>query len=209
MTERFGKNYFFGKKGSNYSNYEKLNHSERFKSLISFIEHHEIKGRFLDVGCALGFLIKEASPYFDELYGFDISRFAIERARQENPMADIRIIDLNKPLPYPDESFDCITALDVLEHTRHIEKNFEKIVKKLKKGGYLIVSMPIDSWPRKLFGFLDKDKTHISILRENKLLQIVEKNRLSILRKTRYCPAPVFLRIPYIPAEVELFLRKE
>jgi len=37
MREKFGKDYFYGKK-SNYSSYDKLNPSKQFKSVISFIK---------------------------------------------------------------------------------------------------------------------------------------------------------------------------
>lgn len=208
MVEKFGRNYFYGGKDSNYSNYEEGDHSKAFKSVVSFIVKQKLKGRFLDVGCAFGFLLREVSHFFDELHGFDISRFAINKAKQIIPEAGLIILDLDKSLPYPDESFDCIAALDVLEHTKNFKENFEKIVKKLKTGGYLIISVPIDAWPRRIFGFLDKDKTHISILKKEEILRIVEQNGLEIINKKHFCPFPIFHRIPYVPAEIELILKK-
>jgi SAM-dependent methyltransferase len=205
MKERFDKDYFCGK-GSNYPNYGKIDASKYFKRVISFIKDQGLNGRFLDVGCAFGLLLKEVSPFFNRLYGFDISKFAIRKAKEKVPKADLRVLDLEETLPYPDESFDCITALDVLEHTKNFENNFYKIVKKLKKGGYFIISLPIYSWPVKLFGFLDKDKSHVSILKENKIIQTIRRNKLSIVSKKYFLP---FFRIPYIPAEVELILKKE
>ena len=208
MTEIFGKDYFYGKKESNYSDYDKLNPSKQFKNAIHFVKKLKVKGRFLDVGCAFGLLLKEVSPFFDEIYGCDISRFAIQKAKEKIPKANLKVADLEKPLPYPDEFFDCITALDVLEHTKNLEASFENIVGKLKKGGYFIVSLPINAWPRKLFGFLDKDRTHISILKEDELVKIASKNKLAILSKKHFCPVPIFYRIPHIKIEIELFLRK-
>ncbi|NIM47042.1 MAG: methyltransferase domain-containing protein [Candidatus Aenigmarchaeota archaeon] len=209
MTERFGRDYFYGFKESNYYDYEKMNPSKLFKNVISFIKNQNIRGKFLDVGCAFGLLLKEVSPLFNELHGFDISEFAIKKAKQKIPKANLKVVDLEKSLPYSNESFDCIVALDVLEHTKNFEKNFEKIVKKLKRGGYLILSVPIDTWLRKFFGFLDKDKTHISILKEDKLFQIVKKNKLKVISKRYFFPLPLIYKIPYIPFEIELMLKKE
>jgi 2-polyprenyl-3-methyl-5-hydroxy-6-metoxy-1,4-benzoquinol methylase len=176
MIEKFGRSYFYGFERSNYINYEKLNPSKLFKGAIFFINKHNIRGgKILDVGCAFGFFLKEVSSYFDELHGFDISKFAIKKAKKIIPKAKLKVVDLEKSLPYPDDSFDCITAIDVLEHTKNFEKNFEKMVKKLKKNGYLIISTPLNEWPRKIFGFLDRDKTHISVLKEHELIKIVKK----------------------------------
>jgi len=62
-------------------------------------------------------LLKEVSSFFNELYGCDISQFAIIKARQKIPNADLRVVNV-EALSYPDDMFDCITALDVLEHMR-------------------------------------------------------------------------------------------
>ena len=141
MTEEFGRSYFYGFSKSNYLNYEKLIPSKLFEGIIYFVRKYNIRvNNILDVGCAFGFLLKELSSVFDELHGCDISRFAIEKAKKIVPEASLKILSLEDPLPYPDNKFDCITAVDVLEHTKNFEENFGKIVRHLKKGGYLIVS---------------------------------------------------------------------
>jgi 2-polyprenyl-3-methyl-5-hydroxy-6-metoxy-1,4-benzoquinol methylase len=125
------------------------------------------------------------------------------------PEASLQIHSLEDPLPYPDNSFDCITAVDVLEHTKNFEKSFEKIVTKLKKSGYLIVSTPLADWPRRYFGFLDKDETHISVLTENELTKIIKKNNMKVIDKRYYAPFPFIYRIPGIPFSLEILLRKQ
>jgi 2-polyprenyl-3-methyl-5-hydroxy-6-metoxy-1,4-benzoquinol methylase len=54
-------------------------------------------------------------------------------------------VDIRQSTPYPDEPFDCIAAIDVLEHDESYEDSFRRIVAKLKRGGYLAISSPIDS----------------------------------------------------------------
>jgi len=210
MTEKFGRNYFYGFSQSNYLNYEKLNPSKLFKGIIHFVKKHNIGGNeILDVGCAFGFLLKELSSVFSHLYGFDISEFATEKARKVVPEASLRILSLEDSLPYAEEKFDCITAVDVLEHTEDFEKNFEKIVRHLKKGGHLIISTPLDEWPRKYFGFMDKDETHISVLKEKELKDIIRRNKLKIIDERYYLPFPLIYRIPRIPFSIEILLRKQ
>jgi 2-polyprenyl-3-methyl-5-hydroxy-6-metoxy-1,4-benzoquinol methylase len=209
MTEEFGRSYFYGFSKSNYLNYEKLNPSKLFEGILYFVRKHNIRvNKVLDVGCAFGFLLKELSSVFDELHGFDISEFAIEKAKKVIPEASLKIHSLEDPLPYPDNNFDCITAIDVLEHTKDFERSFGKLVKKLRKGGYLIVSTPLDDWPRRYFGFMDTDKTHISVLKEQELNSIIKKNNLKVIDKRYYLPFPLIYRIPRIPFSIEVLLRK-
>ena len=206
--EKFNADYFYGKKNSNYSNYEGIDPSERFKTVISFISEEGITGRLLDVGCAFGLLLQETSCFFDEVYGCDVSQFAIDRAREYNPGADLRVVDIEEHLPYPDEFFDCITALDVLEHTRSFEESLGRVVTKLRRGGHMIISSPLDAWPRRLFGSLDRDKTHISIPKESRLKEFIQELKLAIVCERKYAPFPFFSEIPRIPAQIELILRR-
>ncbi|OGI12080.1 hypothetical protein A3K64_01935 [Candidatus Micrarchaeota archaeon RBG_16_36_9] len=207
MTEKFGKNYFYGRIDSNYINYEKMNASKYFNSVICFLKNQRL-GKILDAGCAFGLLLRELRPFFDELYGFDISSYAIKRAKKIAPEANLKIADLNEELPYRDNIFDCITVFDVLEHTKKFEESFKRLTRKLKKGGYLIISVPIDNWFTNIIAFLDNDKTHFSILREKEIIQIVKRNNLKIISKKHSITVPIFYRIPYVPGSLELILRK-
>jgi predicted TPR repeat methyltransferase len=208
MKEFFDKDYFYGNKKSNYACYDEINPKKYFKSVIEFIEERQRGGRYLDVGCAFGLLLREVSQFFDETHGCDVSAFAIEKARKNAPRSRLRAIDIDKIFPYPAGYFDVVTALDVLEHTKNLKENFEKISASVNDGGYLIVSTPILDWPRRIFGFLDKDKSHISIPEENEVIRIAEKNGFTILRRAHFLPAPKLCKVSYIPAEVELFLQK-
>lgn len=45
-------------------------------------------------------------------------------------------------IPHPDESFDCAMTTQVLEHIKDHEKAASELARIVKKGGYLIVSVP-------------------------------------------------------------------
>lgn len=207
--EKYGHDYYYGQKLSNYICYDSIDTSKQFNTVISFIRKNKLKGNYLDVGCAFGLLLRETSKDFDRVYGCDVSDFAISRARSNAKDADLRVVDIEKPLPYPDRYFDLVTAMDVLEHTTNLENAYGNIVRKVRPGGYLIMSMPIDEWPRKLAGFVDKDKTHVSVLPERRIENIIHKSGMRIISKRCYVPFPMVDQLPYIPAEVEYVMKND
>jgi len=209
MSEMFGRDYFYGKKESNYANYETMDPRRQFDGVKSIIKKHGINGKCLDVGCAFGFLLNWVSEHFDEMYGCDISKFAIGKAKEKFPGTDFRVVDADKGLPYPDESFDCVIAMDVLEHTKSFENSFDNLVGKLKSGGYMIFSVPMNNPLRRTFGFLDKDKTHISILSKPEIMRLIRKHDLKVVESKYKCSFPVLHKIGYVPVEIEFVLQKK
>jgi 2-polyprenyl-3-methyl-5-hydroxy-6-metoxy-1,4-benzoquinol methylase len=204
----FNRDYYYGKKTSNYKNYDSMNASKVFKTVISFVKKQKLNGRFLDAGCAFGFLMKEMSNHFEEVYGFDISEFAIEKAKINAQNANIKLIDIQKGLPYDNEMFDFIAALDILEHTNNFENSFAKLFAILKKGGYMVIRTPLNNKLRKYFGFVDRDITHISVPSEKDLKELFRKYPVEIIKKRVYIPTPINLEIPHIPGETEIIIKK-
>lgn len=206
----FSKDYFFGHKCSNYINYNWWDNDGYWKSIISVIKKYKMSGRMLDIGCAFGFLIKRVVPYFNEVHGIDISKFAIQRAKKEAPSAILKVVDFDtENLPYPDKYFNLITALDFLEHTESIEKSLKKITKKLKDNGYLIIFLPIkDTWAGRINRIFDKDATHISVPSRKELFEAINRAGLKIIKKS-YCLPIIFFRLKGIPVFIEVVLQKK
>ncbi len=121
-------------------------HSERknyIKKLFSIIERDiELKGKLLDVGCGTGILLEVAKEKGCEVYGQDISPFAVTHCR--NKGFDV----YDKPLPelnLPENSFDIITMFDVIAHFKDPVSYIKTVAKILKQGGYLIIKTPYHS----------------------------------------------------------------
>src|SRR5690606_26413684 len=96
--------------------------SPGFKSVLRYGEKlRALKGRSLDVGCGVGFVVQlMATPLFGfDSFGCDISSAAVERARQRLGEASeqrVRLIEGDGALPFGDGEFEVVTCFDVVEH---------------------------------------------------------------------------------------------
>jgi len=210
LEHLFNKDYYFGRKNSNYDNYRKWDNDRFWKSVIKTIKRYDIGGNSLDVGCAMGFLLKREKSYFENICGIDISDFAVSQAKQEAPFAIIKKVDIDDDqIPFSDNYFDFITALDVLEHTKSIERSLGKILQKLKDDGIIMISIPLaDTFFGKVFHKMDVDKTHISVPTVKTLFELLDKLDLEIIEKKYFLNAGYF-KIWGIPLDVELVLKKK
>ncbi len=87
-----------------------------------------LKGKILDVGC----WNKDLKKYLSK----DIEYVGIDVAG--NP--DI-FINLEKgKIPFPDNSFNCVVCIDVLEHLDNIHETFDELLRVSKR--YIIISLP-------------------------------------------------------------------
>jgi 2-polyprenyl-3-methyl-5-hydroxy-6-metoxy-1,4-benzoquinol methylase len=103
-------------------NYNAAEWSPGFKSVLRYGEKlRGIKGRSLDVGCGVGFVVQlMSSPLFGfDSFACDISSEAVGRARQrlgEGSEHRVRLIESDGALPFGDGEFEVVTCFDVLEH---------------------------------------------------------------------------------------------
>ncbi|RMH71085.1 MAG: class I SAM-dependent methyltransferase [Gemmatimonadetes bacterium] len=96
--------------------------------------------RLLDVGCGNGFIAASFVDRF-ETYGVDISTVALKAAAEKGIRT--AAIDANQmELPYPDQFFDVIICLDVLEHVFDPLALTKEIHAKLVPQGTFIVCVP-------------------------------------------------------------------
>lgn len=208
--EYFSEDYYYNTKNSNYADYNMWDNDKIWQSEIDTVKKYNIKGKVLDVGCAFGFLLKRYDKYFDNIYGIDISDFAIKNAKEKLPEGIFNVVNINnEELPYPDESFDLITALDVLEHTDSIKNSMEKLLPKLKNNGYMIISMPVkDTWAGRIFKYIDKDHSHISIPKRKDLFNIIQDLGFEVLEYFYFINAGKF-KLRIFPTTIEVIIKKK
>tara|TARA_B110000483_G_scaffold241664_1_gene325278 strand:- start:712 stop:1305 length:594 start_codon:yes stop_codon:yes gene_type:complete len=104
----------------------------RFKAaskLISFAPNAAV----LDIGCRDGNL-RGFLPKDIRFTGIDIA----EEFKSDN----IIIADVSEGIPFPNNSFDVIFMIDVLEHTLKPHEIFREIKRVMKKDAHFVISVP-------------------------------------------------------------------
>ena len=98
-----------------------------------------IHSRVLDVGIGDGFLAEWL--HTQELWGIDISAKRCRRARERLPGAHILVGDV-QALSFSDNAFDVVICADALEHMDRPEKAISEMMRVVRPGGSVIVSVP-------------------------------------------------------------------
>lgn len=100
----------------------------------------------LDFGCGKGIILKEALKINKNLKitGVDISREALRIARRTIPKAEFFLTSEDTHLPFKNNSFDFILALDVVEHLFNVKSTLKELNRVLKKDGKILISVPFN-----------------------------------------------------------------
>jgi SAM-dependent methyltransferase len=98
--------------------------------------------RILDAGCGAGPLLAALRDRGAIVTGFDKSAGMLKLARRRlGDDADLRVARLGSPLPFPDDTFDDVTASLVLHYLEDWGAALAELRRVLKPGGRLIVSV--------------------------------------------------------------------
>lgn len=97
-------------------------------------------GRLLDVGCGLGLFLETMAPEF-ELYGVDLSPYAVREAARRLPTARLEVASLTAGLPF-DGTFDVVTAINIFEHLEDPAAGLDAVRGRLRTGGLLVAHLP-------------------------------------------------------------------
>ncbi|MFC1553794.1 class I SAM-dependent methyltransferase [candidate division KSB1 bacterium] len=132
--------YFSGSE-CGYSDYssQELALRRTFRKLLSNLEKCGLTGgSLLEIGCGYGYLLDEAKGLFEYRAGTEFSKKALDKAEE---ITDIVIHggvdDIGK-----EREFDCIIAVQVIEHVYDPKKFVSDLAGHLKPGGVLVLAAP-------------------------------------------------------------------
>ena len=104
--------------------------------------------RVLDCGCGLGWFLKvldEVTPC--RLTGIDNDMVRLRRARAEmSPGVSLALGSVTR-LPYDDGTFDKVILSEVLEHIEDDSSALREVVRVVKPGGTLAITVPNHDYP--------------------------------------------------------------
>ena len=133
--------------------------------------------KILDVGCGTGANL-EMLAQFGESEGVDVSDDALEFCRRKGLKVHK---GLAEKLPFADESFDLVTALDVVEHLDDDATGLKEMRRVLKTDGRALIFVPAFMW---LWGVQDDVSNHRIRYTRAQIVARLEKAGFAIERAT-------------------------
>lgn len=111
-------------------------HKEKF--VYDWVDKLPRHSKILDLGCGNGYWLSWLKDKgFKDLVGVDIANYLHDKSIPHS------VVDINvEKLPFPNTSFDLVTAFQVLEHLENYFLIEQEIKRILKPGGYFIFSVP-------------------------------------------------------------------
>ncbi len=141
----------------------------------------------LECGLGVGKLMSLMEKWFPNsaLFGLDIDFDAISAARRVINRAGL-VVAAAESLPFPDQSFDLLISLHVIEHLPQPERFLGEARRLLRPEGILAVATPNPAgWPARLMGsrWSGWHAEHISLHPPGKWRAILEAQGFVVLRE--------------------------
>lgn len=110
------------------------------RSKLAYVEAAKrVEGRVLEIGTGTGYGVDIIAPHAVQYVTLDKCR-----SEELNEMpSNVEFVQCAvPPLPFEDESFDCVVSFQVIEHIRRDKEFVSEVWRVLKPGGKFIVSTP-------------------------------------------------------------------
>ena len=142
LAKRFDFDYWDGDRRICYGGYRYL--EGRWEKVArAMAEHYQLpaKPRILDIGCGKGFLLYDFLKVIPdaEIYGIDISPYAIANSKEE--IRDRLQVGSATDLPWPDDHFDLVISITTLHnlHAYDLDPALREMERVGKSNKYLCV----------------------------------------------------------------------
>ncbi|MFI3317477.1 MAG: class I SAM-dependent methyltransferase [Rikenellaceae bacterium] len=177
--------------------------SDNFVFQRSRLAYHyaseRISGRVLEIGTGSGYGVQIIAPYAERFTTIDKHTPSEEVLSAEN----VEFISATvPPLPFDDNSFDCVISFQVIEHIKDDKRFVAEVMRVLRKGGLFIVSTPnikmsltrnpwhVREYTKEEFrALLSADFSNVEalgVVGNQVIMDYYEKNRRGVERITRF-----------------------
>ena len=115
---------------------------ERVCTLLRFARPQDNEN-VLEVGCGEGYIMRKLKH--GNLYGIDISKIAIDRAKERlrgNPQVRKLAVANAERIPFPKNTFDVVYCSEVIEHVLDPEKVIGEMVRVAKSNARIVITFP-------------------------------------------------------------------
>lgn len=169
------------------------------RSKLAYVEAAKrVQGRVLEIGTGTGYGIDIIAPMCSRFVTMDKTRSEELGAMPANVEFKEGVVP---PLPFADESFDCVVSFQVIEHIERDKEFVREVRRVLKKGGKFIVSTPnrpmsltrnpwhVREYNAKQFSALLSEFSAVEAMGvggNERVWSYYEKNRESVRRITRF-----------------------
>jgi len=155
---------------------------ERLDLIKAHLSSPEGETSILDVGCGTGWFLEAAKDLGYKTYGQELGR---ELARFTEQRLGIRVWSEPFTDLTTDETFDCITLFDVIEHVSNPAQVIKSVERRLNAGGICLIFTPnlesLAFWKLKELSSLVMPAEHLFYFTEKSLRMMVEKTELKII----------------------------
>ena len=158
--------------------------------------------KILDLGCGTGKMLKVLKQ-FGETTGVDSSQKAIEYCKTKGA-GNVVLADATK-LPFRKESFDVVTAMELLEHIEDDAGALREWFRVLKPGGVLFLTAPAYMW---MWGSADRFAHHKRRYTLGDLAALAKYHGFHVTKAT-YFNTLLFPGVALIRLFRKMFLRVE
>ncbi len=114
-------------------------HQRLLKAYV--IAKEKVHGNLLEVGCGEGRGVSLLIPKAEKFSAIDKIEAIVEGLKKKFPEGDF-ISGNIPPLPYPDNTFDCVVSFQVIEHIADDHLYLKEISRVLKPNGLALITTP-------------------------------------------------------------------
>ncbi len=145
------------------------------------------RGALVDVGCAYGYFLDEATAHFEQVKGIELNEDVAQLGRSRFGLE----ITTHPDQALTAESTDVITLWDVIEHLKHPRSTLEQCAQALRPGGSLFlttgdISSPLAVGLGKRWRLINPPQ-HLTYFSIDTMTRLLSEIGLQVRQVTRRC----------------------